>query len=90
MPIITNAVIYRLMDEVRVRLQALLPCVVEQRVLGEATVQQVFDIKGKGKSILKIAGCRVSNGVIERSKNARVLRNGREIYSGGYLLLFAR
>jgi len=81
-PIITNTVIYRLMDEVRLRLQDLLPRVVEHRVLGEATVQQVFDVKGKGKIILKIAGCRVMNGIIERAKSVRVLRSGQEIYSG--------
>jgi len=70
------------MDEVRLRLQDLLPRVVEHKVLGEATVQQVFDVKGKGKTILKIAGCRVTNGVIERAKSVRVLRSGQEIYSG--------
>lgn len=75
--------IYRLTDDVRSCLQALLPPIVEQRVLGEATVQQVFDIKGKGKSVLKIAGCRVTNGVIDRAKSVRVLRDGQEIYSGG-------
>jgi translation initiation factor IF-2 len=75
-------VIYRLVDEVRSRLQDLLPRVVEHKVLGEATVQQVFDVKGKGKTILKIAGCRVTNGVIERAKSVRVLRSGQEIYSG--------
>jgi len=70
------------MDEVRLRLQDLLPRVVEHRVLGEATVQQVFDVQGKGKTVLKIAGCRVTNGVIERAKSVRVLRIGQEIYSG--------
>ena len=70
------------MDEVRLRLQDLLPRVVEHRVLGEATVQQIFDVKGKGKTVLKIAGCRVTNGVIERAKSVRVLRSGQEIYSG--------
>ena len=83
MPIVANTVIYRLTDDVRSCLQALLPPIVEQRVLGEATVQQVFDIKGKGKSVLKIAGCRVTNGVIDRAKSVRVLRDGQEIYSGG-------
>lgn len=81
-PVITNTVIYRLMEEVRNRVQALLPPVVEQRVLGEATVQQIFEIKGKAKNVTKIAGCRVTNGVIDRSKKIRVLRNGEEVYTG--------
>jgi len=81
-PIVANSVIYRLVEEVHSRLQALLPPIVEQRVLGEAIVQQVFDIKGKGKDILKIAGCRVTNGVIERARRVRVLRDGQEIHNG--------
>lgn len=81
-PIITNTVIYRLMEEVRSQVQALLPPIVEQRVLGEATVQQIFDIKGKSKSVVKIAGCRVTNGVIDKSKKIRVLRDGQEVHVG--------
>lgn len=71
------------MEEVRSRVQALLPPVVEQRVLGEAVVQQIFEIKGKGpKNILKIAGCRVTNGVIDRSKRIRVIRDGEDVHNG--------
>lgn len=75
------------MEEVRTRVQALLPTIIEQRVLGEAVVQQLFDIKGKGKSVIKIAGCKVTNGVIEKSKMVRVLRDGEEIFSGTSLLV---
>ncbi|KAF8321274.1 initiation factor 2 [Clavulina sp. PMI_390] len=81
-PLITNSIIYRLMEDVRSRVQGLLPPVIEQRVLGEATVQQIFDIKGKGKTIIKIAGCRVANGVIDRSKKVRVMRDGDEVFAG--------
>lgn len=88
-PLITNSIIYRLMEEVRTRVQALLPPVIEQRVLGEATVQQIFEIKGKGsKNLLKIAGCRVTNGVIDRSKRVRVIRDGEELFCGMFASLF--
>lgn len=81
-PLLLDGVIYRLMDEVKSRVQRLLPPVIENRVSGEATVQQIFEIKGKGRSVIHVAGCRVTNGLIERSKRVRVMRDGEEIYNG--------
>ncbi|KAG2075948.1 initiation factor 2 [Suillus decipiens] len=81
-PIYSSKIIYRIMDEVRDRVTALLPCTYETKVTGEATVLQLFDIHLKGKTIKKIAGCRVSNGTVEKSKGARVVRNGQVIYEG--------
>jgi hypothetical protein len=82
--VISNSIIYRLLEEVRTRVQALLPPIIEQRVLGEAIVQLLFDIKGKGKSIIKIAGCRVTNGIIVKAKRIRIVRDGEEVYSGSF------
>lgn len=68
---------------------ALLPHLKEIRVSGEATVQQIFDIKLKGKETLRIAGSRVSNGVVEMKEGvrARVLRGaGREVVHEGMSL----
>ncbi|KAG2115123.1 initiation factor 2 [Suillus discolor] len=81
-PIYSSKIIYRIMDEVRDRVTALLPCTYETKVTGEATVLQLFDIHLKGKMTKKIAGCRVSNGTIEKSKGARVVRNGQVIHEG--------
>lgn len=81
-PIYSSNIIYRIMDEVRDRVTALLPCTYETKVTGEATVLQLFDIHLKGKTTKTIAGCRVSNGTIEKSKGARVVRNGQVIYNG--------
>lgn len=81
-PIYSSKIIYRIMDEVRDRVTALLPCTYETKVTGEATVLQLFDIHLKGKTTKKIAGCRVSNGTVEKSKGARVVRNGQVIYEG--------
>ncbi|OAX38903.1 initiation factor 2 [Rhizopogon vinicolor AM-OR11-026] len=83
-PIYSSKIIYRIMDEVRDRVTALLPCTYETKVTGEATVLQLFDIHVKGKTTKKIAGCRVSNGTIEKSKGARVVRNGQVIYEGTF------
>jgi translation initiation factor IF-2 len=64
-----------LIDTVRKRVAALLPPNIETRVLGEATVQQLFEIKVK-KEVTVVAGCRVSNGTIAKGEKARVMRLG--------------
>ncbi|KDQ60661.1 hypothetical protein JAAARDRAFT_124015 [Jaapia argillacea MUCL 33604] len=79
-PVYQTSIIYSLMDDIKQRIISLLPVTVEKRVTGEATVLQLFDIHLKGKQIKKIAGCRVVNGLVERGKLARVVRNGEVIH----------
>jgi translation initiation factor IF-2 len=81
-PICTSDIIYRLVDDIRERVIALLPVIVETKVTGEATILQLFDINLKQKQTMKIAGCRVTNGVVEKQKYARVVRNGNIVYDG--------
>lgn len=78
-PLQLESVIYRLIESVRAKVAGLLPPVIETRVLGEAVVQQVFNISLKGRETQAIAGCRVGNGSIGRDNKVRILRgNGRE------------
>ncbi|KAF5391728.1 hypothetical protein D9757_001800 [Collybiopsis confluens] len=79
--ILSSNIIYKLMDEVKDHVIKLLPVVIEKKVTGEADVLQVFDIQGK-KQIVKVAGCRVTSGMVERSKQAQVIRNGQTIHEG--------
>ncbi|GAA5876303.1 hypothetical protein JCM16303_007093 [Sporobolomyces ruberrimus] len=82
-PIHTSPIIYRLVDIVRKETAALLPKVIETRVHGEATVQQLFEISVKSKKeTKKIAGSKVSNGVFQKARRARVVRNGEIIFTG--------
>ena len=81
-PIITSDIIYRLMETVREQVTALLPPIIEYKVLGEATVQQMFEIDLKGHKKLKVAGCRVTNGVVEKTKTVRLIRGGKIIHDG--------
>ncbi|KAL4401678.1 translation initiation factor IF-2 [Malassezia pachydermatis] len=84
-PVHCDNVIYRLMDHVSERVAALLPPREEMRVLGEAHIAQIFEIKqGKGKATKNIAGCRVTNGLINRANEVRVLRgeDRREVFRG--------
>lgn len=81
-PVFSSKIIYSVLDEIKARIIKLLPPIIEKRVTGEANVLQLFDINGKGRSIIKVAGCRVSNGIVEKDKHVRVLRNGETIHEG--------
>ncbi|KAF8636651.1 hypothetical protein AX17_003458 [Amanita inopinata Kibby_2008] len=82
--ICTSNVIYRLMDDIKQKVIGLLPATVETTVTGEATVLQLFDIQLKAKQLKKVAGCRVTNGIVEKSSLARVVREGTMVHEGTF------
>lgn len=67
-------VIYRIMTYVTEQCIALLPPKIQPRILGEATIQEVFQINVKSRTFVNVAGCRVTNGTISKSQPVRVLR----------------
>jgi translation initiation factor IF-2 len=81
-PIFSSKIIYQVIEDVRQRVANLLPTVYEKRVSGEASVLQIFDIKLTGGRTKSIAGCRVTKGVVEKSKKVQVVRNGEVIHEG--------
>ncbi|KZT58983.1 hypothetical protein CALCODRAFT_494224, partial [Calocera cornea HHB12733] len=81
-PLYFDDVIYRVMEEVRKRASALLPPKIEKHVKGEAQVAEIFNITIKGRKQRAIAGCRVINGVVEKSSRVRIIRNGEELWEG--------
>lgn len=83
----TSAIIYRLVDTIRTAVADLLPKMIETRVHGEALVQQVFEISVKGrKEPMKVAGCKVGNGVFQKARKARVVRRGEVLHTGEWFL----
>lgn len=80
--ILDHNIIYRLVDDVKATLSEYLPPLITQRVLGEAEIAQVFEIKLKGRQIKNIAGCKVRNGTIAKTSRVRVLRNGEKVFDG--------
>ena len=86
-PVLSSSIIYKLMEAVTERVVALLPPIIKKRVTGEATVLQLFDISLKGKKTTQVGGCRVTNGVVEKSKFARVMRNGEVVHEGKFRIL---
>ena len=71
-------IIYQVTDEVKKAVEGLLVPEVKEVHLGRAVVRQVFKISKVGT----VAGCFVTQGVIERSAKVRLIREGREIYKG--------
>jgi translation initiation factor IF-2 len=87
--IIEQSVIYRIAEDVNAKLESCLQPNIVQRVTGEAELAATFDYKAKGKK-LKIAGCRVRNGVVAVGSRVRVLRGTEEVYNGTFLVYHNR
>jgi translation initiation factor IF-2 len=66
----TYTVIYHLLEDVTSALEGMLTPTLEQKVLGRATVRDVFRITRVGS----VAGCIVTEGLIERSAKIRIIR----------------
>src|ERR1700721_292037 len=72
-------IIYQVTDDIKKAVEGMLIPEVKEVHLGRAVVRQTFKISKVGT----VAGCFVTQGVIERSAKARLIREGREIYKGG-------
>jgi translation initiation factor IF-2 len=66
-------IIYEITDDIKKALEGLLPPEKVETPTGRAMVLQTFDISRFGR----IAGCRVLNGVVERSSRIRIVRDQR-------------
>ncbi|MFY8142143.1 MAG: translation initiation factor IF-2, partial [Caulobacter sp.] len=65
------AIIYDLLDDMKGVLSGMLAPLQRETFLGNAQVLQVFDISKTGK----IAGCRVSEGVVRKGAKVRIIRD---------------
>ncbi|KAK7521477.1 hypothetical protein IWZ03DRAFT_392252 [Phyllosticta citriasiana] len=79
---IENNVIYRLVDDIKKVLEERLPPLITHKITGELKILQEFDINIKGRKKVRVAGCRVENGMIERNSKVKVLRRNEVIYQG--------
>ena len=73
-----HAVIYDVVDQVRADLEGMLRPEARERTLGSAQILQVFEVGRVGK----VAGCRVTNGLVRRGAKARLLRDDVVIHDG--------
>ena len=79
----TYRVIYSAIDDIRAAMLGLLEPEKREKVIGKATVRQVFVIPRIGT----VAGCYVTEGKIEREAMARVFRQENEIFVGKIISL---
>jgi translation initiation factor IF-2 len=73
-----HSIIYELQDEIRKAMLGLLEPVFKENYLGRAEVLNVFKIPKVGT----IAGCRVTDGVLRRDAEIRLMRDGAQVYKG--------
>ena len=71
-------VIYKVQEDIEAALKGMLAPVFEEVVIGQAEIREIF----KSSKVGTIAGCYVTDGVIERNSLVRVLRNQIVVYEG--------
>jgi translation initiation factor IF-2 len=72
------AIIYDLIDDMRTTLEGMLAPERRETFLGYAEVLEVFTVSKVGK----VAGCRVTEGVVRRGSGVRLLRADTVIHAG--------
>jgi len=71
-------IIYNLVDDVKAAMSGLLAPTLRETMLGNAQILEVFDISKVGK----VAGCRVTDGTVERGANVRLIRDNVVVHEG--------
>ena len=71
-------IIYNVLNDIEAALKGMLDPVYEEVVTGQAEVRSIFKLSKVGT----IAGCYVTDGVIERNSLVRILRDGIVIFEG--------
>jgi translation initiation factor IF-2 len=74
----TYAVIYHLVDDIKAAMSGLLDPTLRETTLGTAEALEVFHISKVGK----VAGCRVTEGVVRRGEKVRLIRDNVVIHEG--------
>ncbi|MGA0606080.1 translation initiation factor IF-2 [Phenylobacterium sp. VNQ135] len=80
------AIIYDLLDDIKGVLSGMLAPIQRETFLGNAEVLQAFDITKVGR----VAGCRVSEGVVRKGARVRIVRDGVVILELGVLKTLKR
>lgn len=74
-------IIYRLIDDLKIEINAKLPQVEVEEVLGEANVLQIFTIN-EGRKQVTVIGCRCTKGVLKKSEKYKLMRQHELICEG--------
>jgi len=72
------SIIYNVIDDVRLALTGMLAPDLREKFLGNAQILQVFNITKVGK----VAGCKITDGIVKRGAKVRLLRDNVVIHEG--------
>jgi translation initiation factor IF-2 len=71
-------IIYDLVDDVKKAMSGLLSPTLRETMLGNAVILEVFKVSKVGN----VAGCRVTDGIVERGANVRLIRDSVVVHQG--------
>jgi translation initiation factor IF-2 len=71
-------IIYNLVDDVKQAMSGLLAPTLRETMLGNAQILEVFNVSKVGK----VAGCRVTDGTVERGAHVRLIRDNVVVHEG--------
>ena len=71
-------IIYKLLEDIEAAMKGMLDPVFEEKVIGEAEVRSIF----KASKIGTIAGCYITNGLVTRNSEVRLIRDSIVVYTG--------
>ncbi|QRG08039.1 translation initiation factor IF-2 [Xanthobacter dioxanivorans] len=71
-------IIYDLVDDVKKAMSGLLAPINRETMLGNALIKEIFAVSKVGK----VAGCQVTDGIVERGQHVRLIRDNVVIHEG--------
>jgi translation initiation factor IF-2 len=71
-------IIYNLVDDVKAAMSGLLAPTLREDMLGNAQILEVFNISKVGK----VAGCLITDGIVQRGANVRLIRDNVVVHEG--------
>ncbi|HLH97749.1 MAG TPA: translation initiation factor IF-2 [Xanthobacteraceae bacterium] len=71
-------IIYDLVDDVKKAMSGLLAPTLRETMLGNASILEIFKVSKVGN----VAGCRVTDGTVERGANVRLIRDNVVVHEG--------
>jgi translation initiation factor IF-2 len=71
-------IIYNLVDDVKKAMSGLLAPTLRETMLGNAVILEIFKVSKVGN----VAGCRVTEGTVERGANVRLIRDSVVVHQG--------
>ncbi len=71
-------IIYNLVDDVKAAMSGLLAPTLREHTLGNAEIREIFSVSKVGK----VAGCLITDGVVQRGAHVRLIRDNVVIHEG--------